>query len=306
MTAIGLRLASLVPSATLRGLLLALAAGLIFQVMNAVVRHTASELPPLMVAWGRWTFGFLVIAPFLLRSGLAAVRTRQLPLHAARAVFHAFGYGLWYIAIIQIPLAEASALGFTGPIFVALGAALFLGERLRLRRVVAIGIGFVGVMVILRPGIAEVSDGSLLMLATVPLIAASNLIAKVVAGRDRPEVVVFWQSLLAMLLFAPVGLWFWQTPTPGQLGWLLLAASLGTAAYLLTTEAMRLAEISAIQPMNYLGIVWAGLFDWIVFANSADIWTFIGAGIVIASTTFIAHREAKLSREAGRAAGPVR
>ena len=104
------------------------------------------------------------------------------------------------------------------------------------------------------------------------------------------------ESLLAMLLFTPVGIWLWQTPTLVQFGLLFLAALLGTVAYLLTTEALRLAEISAIQPMNYLGIVWAGLFDWIVFANSADIWTFVGAAIVIGSTSFIAHREAKLSR----------
>jgi drug/metabolite transporter (DMT)-like permease len=133
------------------------------------------------------------------------------------------------------------------------------------------------------------------MLAAVPLIAGSNLVAKVVAGRDRPEVVVFWQSLLAMLLFTPAGIWLWQTPTATQFVWFVAAAVLGTLGYLLITSAMRLLEITALQPITFLGIVWAAGFDWFLFGKTADLWTFIGAGIVIASTTYIAHREAKLA-----------
>jgi drug/metabolite transporter (DMT)-like permease len=120
-------------SPAMRGLLLALLAGIFFQGLNATARQLSGELPPLFVAWGRWALGFACIAPFLLRSGFAAVHTRQLHLHGVRALFHGAGYGVWYTAVPLIPLAQTAALGFTGPIFVTIGAALFLGERLRLR-----------------------------------------------------------------------------------------------------------------------------------------------------------------------------
>src|SRR6185436_13257455 len=170
-------------------------------------------------------------------------------------------YALWYSAVGLIPLATTAALSFTGPLFVTIGAALFLGERVHGARWTGVLAGFAGVLVILRPGLVEPNAGALMMLAAVPLIAGSNLVAKVVAGRDTPVQVVFWQSVLALLLFTPAGLWFWQQPTWGQAGLALLAGVFGTLGYFFMTWAFRLLDISAIQPLAFLGILWASLFD---------------------------------------------
>jgi drug/metabolite transporter (DMT)-like permease len=200
----------------------------------------------------------------------------------------------------MIPLAEAAALSFSGPIFVAIGAMLFLGESVGPRRWLAVIVGFIGVLIIVRPGFATLNWGTLLMLASVPVIAASNLVAKKLTGRDRPEVVVFWQSVLACLCFLPFAVIYWQTPSWAQLGWVVLAGAFGQLGYLLMTNAYRLADISAVQPTFFLGLIWAALFDLALFGRSADLATFVGAAVIVASTSFIAHREAQAARQTRR------
>jgi len=170
---------------------------------------------------------------------------------------------------------------------------VFLGEKVRWQRWAGVLIGFLGVLVVIRPGLVALEPGALLMLAAVPLIAGSNLVAKVVSGRDTPAQIVFWQSLFGLVCFAPLGIWFWQAPTAAQCGLFLLAGIFGTAGYFFITWAFRLLDISALQPLAFVGIVWATLFDLLVFGKTADAWTFLGAGIIVAATTWIAHRESR-------------
>jgi drug/metabolite transporter (DMT)-like permease len=276
-----------------RGFLLALAAGVVFQCLNVTIKSMVHEMPPMQAAWLRWLTGLACIAPFALAAGAGAIHTRDLRLHGLRSLFHGGGYALWYSGVGLIPLATTAALSFTGPLFVTLGAALFLGERVRGARWAGVLAGFAGVLVILRPGFADLNAGHFLMLGAVPLIAGSNLVAKVVAGRDMPVQVVFWQSVLAGFLFAPAGLWYWQEPTGAQLGLALLAGFFGTLGYFLMTWAFRLLDISALQPLAFLGIVWASLFDLAVFGRTADAWTFIGAAIVVAAGTAVMRREVR-------------
>src|SRR4051812_42184178 len=175
-------------------------------------------MPPLLVSWGRWLAGIAVILPIVLwQDGVAGLGTRSLRMHAFRGLFHFGGYALWYEAVAWLPLATMAALGFTGPIFVTLGAALFLGERVQARRWLAVAIGFGGMLAIARPGMTEMNPGVWMMLAAIPLIAGSNLVAKAVSGRDPPALVVFWQTVIAALCFTPFGLWFWQPPSLAQL-----------------------------------------------------------------------------------------
>ncbi|MBX9944059.1 MAG: DMT family transporter [Reyranella sp.] len=287
-------LSHLIPSRVARGFFLAVVSGLFFTFLNASVKELAGEMPPLFVAWGRWIAGALLIAPWLLwRVGFAGMATQDLKLHCFRGLFHTSGYGLWYEAVVWLPLATMAALSFTGPIFVTVGAVVFLRETVHWRRWAGVGLGFVGMLVIVRPGVVPLNPGIVMMLAAVPLIAGSNLVAKVVSGRDKPAVVVLWQSLVGALCFTPLGLWFWQTPTGPQLLLFLSAGFFGTMGYFFITWAYRLLDISALQSITFLAIVWAALMDVAVWGKTADIWTFVGAAIIVASTTYIAHREAR-------------
>ncbi len=287
-------LSRLIPSRVARGYFLAILSGIFFTFLNGSVKELVTELPPLFVAWGRWIGGIVLIAPYMLwRAGIAGMRTQDFKLHAFRGLFHTSGYGLWYEAVVWLPLATVAALGFTGPIFVTLGAVLFLHEKVHWRRWVAVAVGFLGMLVIVRPGLGSVNPGILMMLGAVPLIAGSNLVAKVVSGRDKPAVVVLWQSIVGAICFTPLGLWFWQTPSPEQLLLFLSAGFFGTVGYFFITWGYRLLDISALQPITFLGIVWAALMDVAVWGKTSDIWTFVGAAIIVAATTYIAHREAR-------------
>ena len=266
----------LIPSRTIRGFVVAVVSGLFFTLLNTSVKELAGEMPPLLVSWGRWLAGVVVIAPIMLwHGGIAGLVTRDFKLHCFRGLFHTSGYALWYEAVVWLPLATIAALGFTGPIFVTIGAVLFLHEKVRARRWIAVAIGFLGMLVIVRPGLVEANPGVWLMLGAVPLIAGSNLVAKAVSGRDRPALVVFW-----------------QTPTLTQLLLFLAAGFFGTMGYFFITWAYRLLDISALQPITFLGIVWAALMDVTVWGKTSDIWTFVGAAIIVAATSYIAHREA--------------
>lgn len=293
-------LSHLIPSRVARGFFLAIVAGLFFNFLNGAVKELATDMPPLYVAWGRWVAGILLVAPYLWwRVGLDGMRTHDLKLHCLRGLFHTPGYGLWYEAVVWLPLATMAALGFTGPIFVTLGAVLFLRETVHWRRWLGVAIGFGGMLVIVRPGIIEMNPGILMMMVAVPLIAGSNLVAKVVSGRDKPAVVVLWQSVVGAICFTPLGIWFWQTPTLAQLGLFVAAGFFGTMGYFFITWAYRLLDISALQSITFLGIVWAALMDVAVWGKTADVWTFVGAAIIVASTTYIAHRESRASAVAG-------
>ena len=287
-------LSRLIPSRTVRGFVLAVVSGIFFNFLNGSVKELASEMPPLFVAWGRWIAGLAVITPWLLwRAGFAGLRTQDLKLHSFRGLFHTTGYGLWYEAVVWLPLATMAALGFTGPIFVTIGAVLFLHETVHWRRWAAVGVGFVGMLVIVRPGLTELNPGIIMMLLAVPLMAGSNLVGKVVSGRDRPAGVVFWQSLVGMICFAPLGLWYWQTPTLPQLALFVSMGVFGTLGYFFITWAYRLLDISALQPITFLGIVWAALMDIAIWGKTSDVWTFVGAAIIVTATSYIAHREAR-------------
>ncbi len=281
-----------------RGFFFVILAGLVFQGLNASVKLLVAELPPIQVALLRWITGILWIAPFALAQGFGGLRTQDLKLHGLRSVFHAGGYGLWYTALGSVTLATTVALSFTGPLFVTLGAVLFLGEKVRRARWIAVCVGFLGVLVILRPGIVEIGAATLIMLASVPLIAGSNLVAKVVAARDTPAQVVFWQSVFAMAWFTPFGIWLWQPVSATQ--WLLavLAGLAGTVAYFFLIWSYRLLDISAVQPLMFLGIVWASLADFVFFGSTADAWTYIGAAVVVASSTMLVGKESGREKSA--------
>ena len=156
----------------------------------------------------------------------------------------------------------------------------------------AIGIGFAGVLIILRPGFAEISFGSWLMLSSVPVIAASQLIAKAQTRIDSTQTIICWQTILMILFFLPPAILEWQDPTWTQLVVLLGCGLVGSAANMAMVQAFKVAEISSVQPMMFLNIVWASILGFLVFASTPDFWTFIGAGVIIASTSYIARREA--------------
>jgi drug/metabolite transporter (DMT)-like permease len=278
----------------LLGLALAAGAGLSFSVLNVLMRILAEALPPFEVQFLRYGLGLLFVLPL---TGLAVLRPHALPGQLWRGVVHTAGLLCWFAALPNIPFADLTAIGFTGPIFIMLGAAIFLGERMVWQRWGAAAIGLLGVLIIVGPRLGG-SGGVyyLWMLAATPLFAASFLITKALTKRDTPEVIVAWQSLTVSLFTLPLALWAWAWPTPTQWVLALIGGFLGSLGHVLLTHAYRVADISAAQGVKFLDLVWAALLGWAVFAEVPTGFTIAGAVVIFAATTWIARVETQRRR----------
>ncbi|MDP3761681.1 MAG: DMT family transporter [Ramlibacter sp.] len=277
-----------------RGLLWSGAAGLTFAVLNALMRGLALELDAFQTQFLRYLFGLLVMLPLVLRAGLAAWRPRNIGGQFARGAVHSFGLALWFMAIPHITLAETTAIGFTGPIFIMIGAALVFGEKMRWERWLAALIGLAGVLIVVAPKLSGAGGGySLLMLSTAPVFAASFLITKGLTRYERPEVIVLWQSITVTAISLPLALLAWRAPTAAQWIAFLACGVLGSAGHYFLTRAFSVADISATQSVKFLDLVWASLLGWLIFADRPSRSTLIGGVVICASTLWIARREAR-------------
>lgn len=278
----------------LRGLLWSGLAGLTFAMLNAMMRGLALQLDPFQTQFLRYLFGLLVMLPLVLRAGLAAWRPRNIGGQFARGAVHSFGLALWFMAIPHITLADTTAIGFTGPIFIMIGAALVFGEKMRWERWLAALIGFAGVLIVVAPKLSAAGGGySLLMLATAPVFAASFLITKGLTRYEKPAVIVLWQSITVTVISLPLALMAWQAPTPAQWLAFLACGILGSAGHYFLTRSFSIADISATQSVKFLDLVWASVLGWLIFADRPSRSTLIGGVVICASTIWIARREAR-------------
>ena len=282
---------------TLRGMLWMAVTGVLFIVLNTTMKWLAHDLDPWLVGFLRYLMGVLVILPPALRLGLRELWPRAPKLQFARGLFHAGGMTLWFAALPMVSMAELTAIGFTGPLFICVGAVLFLKERMTGARWAAVIVGFTGVLLVVSPwkgaGFSGVSFGVLLMLTSAPVFAGSFLIAKALTRFDRPDVVVLWQHLWVSLLLLPVAIAYWTMPSAAQWGLLIVCGVLGAAGHYCMTRAFRVADISAVQSVKFLELVWASITGFIVFGTVPGFWTVVGGAIIFSSTLWLARRETR-------------
>ena len=273
-----------------------LVTGLLFVAVTGIVRYLGSDLPAAEGAFIRYAIGLLMISPALLSFFRRKASARTWTLYSMRGLVHGIAVSLWFYAMARIPVAEVTAIGYSSPIFVTIGAALFLGERLRLRRIVAVLIGLVGVLIILRPGFQEIGPGQLAQLTAAPLFAASFLLAKKLTDEADSAEIVAMLSLGCTIVLLPMALADWRDPTWEEIGWLALTALCATAGHYTLTRAYACAPITVTQPITFLQIVWATILGVVAFGEPADIFITAGAAVIVGSAWYIARREMQLKR----------
>lgn len=271
--------------------------GLLFVGVTAIVKHVGTDLPPAQSAFLRYVTGLVFVIPLIKLIKKANLSRNELTLFAWRGLAHSIGVILWFYAMAILPMAEVTAMGYLSPIYVTIGAALFLGERIAALRILAIFAAILGVLIILRPGFREISFGHISMLLNGILFALSYLIAKVMADKVEPLVVVGMLSIFVTIGLAPWAFWVWVTPTLSQLGWTFLLAIFATAGHYTMTLALRAAPISVTQPITFLQLVWSVLVGVLVFNEGFDKWVIIGALIIVFSISFIMWREEHVRRK---------
>ncbi len=278
--------------------------GLLFVGVTGIVKHLGSELPAAQAAFLRYVLGLVFVIPLIGIIKRANLTKVELSFFAWRGVVHSLGVILWFYAMTMLPMAEVTAMSYLTPVYVTIGAALFLGERLAALRIIAVVFAIIGVLVVLRPGFREISLGHMAMIINGGLFATSYLIVKVMADKVEPLVVVGMLSIFVTIGLAPWAFWVWVPPTLIQLGWTFILAIFATAGHYTMTLALRAAPISVTQPITFLQLVWSILLGVLIFNESFDKWVVIGATIIILSISFIMWREERVRKKTITPASP--
>ena len=280
--------------APVRGMLWMVGGGLCFSLLNTTARALSQQLDVYQTQFLRYLMGLIVMLPLVWRHGLQAYRPVNMVGQFWRGGVHTLGLILWFTALPNIPLADMTAIGFTGPIFIMLGAAWFLGEPMHRDRWVAALIGFAGVMVVVLPKMTGAGGWyNLVMLASSPVFAASFLITKALTRYEKPGVIVLWQALTVTVLSLPMALPHWQSPSLWQWLGFGITGVLGSLGHYCLTRAFHTADISATQSLRFLDLVWASLLGWLVFADVPSTSTWAGALVILLATVWIARRESR-------------
>ncbi len=270
--------------------------GLLFVCMTAIVKHVGPSVPAAEAAFLRFALGLPFAIPMLWPLLTTPLTRPQVRLFAARGAVHTVAVICWFFAMTRIPLAEVTAMNYLNPIYVTLGAALFLGERLEARRLFAVAAALVGALVILRPGLRAVEPGHLAMLVTALFFAGGYLIAKRLTGQVAPGIIVGMLSVTVTIGLLPFAVAAWVQPTWAQLGWFALTAIFATGAHYTMTLAFSSAPIGATQPATFVQLVWAVSMGALLFGEPVDLWVILGGAIIMAAVSVTTWREAVARR----------
>lgn len=286
--------AALAPN--VRGALWMLAAAAAFSGVAVVVKLVGARLDSTEIVFFRILFSLLIILPFAWRRGLAVFRTDRPGLHLLRAFLGFLAMSCMFFAVTHMPLADAVAITFSKPLFVIVLAVIFLGEAVRWRRWTATAVGFAGVLIMLRPNAGTEVVPAVVAVAGAAFIAAVVILVKKLSERD-PPLTLMLNTFLIQLVFAAVpAALVWQTPTAAELGWLALGGGCAVLGQLCLIQSCRVGEASAVAPFDYARLIFAGGFGVFLFGEALDVWTVVGAAVIVASTLYIARREARLGR----------
>jgi drug/metabolite transporter (DMT)-like permease len=278
-------------SPTWRAVAFMVAASACLACMHGTVRMVSKELHPFEIAFFRNLFGIMIYVPWIVRGGLIVLYTRRPGAHVIRGLFNSGSMLLWFTSLSMVPLAEATALSLTGPLFVTLGAMAFLGERVGMGRWLAVLVGGLGALVVIRPGFEALNYGMIFAVAGTALVAVSKLVAKSLTRTESAATVAFYVQLYMGLITLCFAVFVWQWPTWEQLFWLMLVGMLGGVGHFLFTKAYVIADVSFAEPIVFTRLIWASLFGFLVFTEIPDLFTWIGAALIVGATTYNASRE---------------
>lgn len=282
----------------LRAALLMLGSTMLFGLMTIAIRLASETLHTFEIAFFRNFFGLIAALPLLLRHGPGLLKTTQWPRYLFRCAIGVVSMLCGFWAVGHLPLAQAVALSYSTPIFVTIAAVVFLHEQVRARRWAAVALGFVGVMIIVRPGTAGFSAGTLVALAAAVLSGIVSIQIKQLSTVEPADRIVLLTTLLWVPMSLLPALTVWEWPRGIAWVWVIAAGFLGTGGHMLWTRALKLGDVSALTPISFMQLPIVAIAGWLLFQERLDRWTAIGAGVIFAANAYIAHREARLARRA--------
>jgi drug/metabolite transporter (DMT)-like permease len=278
-----------------RGIVMALAAMLVFGLMDAASKYLSARYPTPQIIWLRYVFTVPMVLLVLLPQGIgAAFRSARPGLQMLRSVLLVVEIGLVIWCFGRMPLADVHALLALTPLAVTALSVPLLGERVGPRRWAAVAVGFAGVMVILRPGLGVAQPAALVALAAVLLYGLYQVLTRLVGRTDGAQTSLLWQVLVGAAVSSVVAPWFWHPPEPRHWPLFVLVAALGGAGHYCMIRALQLAPAAVIQPFSYTLLLWAVIIGYVGFGDLPDGWTLVGATAIVGAGVYTAVREHRL------------
>ena len=269
---------------------------ILFSIMVIFIRKASENLHILEIVFFRNLLAFIVMLPILKSIGIAAIKMKNTKLFFIRGFFGAIGMIAGFTCLTLIPLAQATAISFSQPLFITIGATIFLGEIIKARRIAAIIVGIIGMLIIVQPGFNSLSFGIILAIISALALSVNALIVKKLTLTETPHTIIIWMVIMLIpITFIPaIPVWEW----PSFETWLYLwgIAILGTLAHFSWTKSYAIAEITSLEPIGFIKLPIMALFGWMIFSEIPGTWTWVGGLIIFMSTIYISHREAKAAK----------
>lgn len=269
-----------------------IAAAAALTAMAVCIRYLPAYSVLLMI-FLRNVINLFLMAPSLIRQGKAVFKTDRLSTHALRNLFLYSGNVAWFFGVTQIALADVAALQFTSPLFTAIIAAAFLGERIGGHRMVAILVGFAGALIIIRPGIIPVNIGTLSILLAAFLYSCAHVVTKRLSDTESGSTVVFYMSVTILIYSAIPAFFVWETPTWADMPAMLGLGITGYATHYCITRSLAVGDASFVIVFDFMRLPFSALLGWMLFTEILDVWTVAGALIIFAAGYYSTVREAK-------------
>ena len=283
-------------SKTTRGVLWMLAHCLALVGIMGVVRYLSGQgLSNFIIIFWQNVFAFIIFVPLCVTTG-GVPHSQKLHLHVARSLSGITSGLVLFYGMAHVQLNTATAITFTGPLFSTIFAIIFLREKIFLSRIIGLSIGFLGVLIVLRPGTASFNPNALYLILTAALWGCTDIFIKLMIRTESERTMMFYRVLLMLFLSAPLGLYFWQEVTKEQLLLLALLALFDMANFLTVTRAFRLSDISVLMPFDFSRLIFSSIFAYLILSEILSLWVVVGSCVIVSGVLFVVHSERRRSR----------
>ena len=272
--------------------ILAIGATFFGSFMGACVKLLSDDLHPIIICFYRCLMGLIIITPFIAKNNFQALQTDNMRLQILRALINIISMICWFTAIGMMHLEKATALGFTTPLFTTILAVIVLGEVIRFHRTAALLFGFIGILIIIRPGYMPFEFGTILMLIASFSFSFVLIFVKKLSATDSSLTIIFYHLLYMTPAFFILSLFYWQSISFNQLIIFSLMGSSGLLSHWCLAQAFKMSDTTFVMPLQFTKLIWASLIGLFIFAEQPDIWTWIGGVIIFISVVYITYREA--------------
>ena len=272
--------------------LLALGATFFGSFMGAGVKLLSDDLHPIVICFYRSLMGLILITPFVIRNNFKALRTQNMRLQIFRASINVISMICWFSAIGMMHFEKATALGFTTPLFTTVLAVIVLGEVIRFHRTAALLLGFIGIIIIIRPGYVPFEFGTVLMLIASFSFSFVLIFVKKLSATDSSLTIIFYHLLYMTPVFFILSLFYWENINLNQLIVFTLMGASGLLSHWCLAQAFKMSDTTFVMPLQFTKLIWASLIGLFIFAEQPDIWTWLGGIIIFIAVVYITYREA--------------